>query len=404
MQRLYEAMLRDHFRECRQMAFLMGPRQVGKTTTARRFAETWAEHLYLNWDNSNHQRLILEGPEAVARRLGLDRIRERSPLCVLDEVHKFGRWKLFLKGLFDTYPDRVRLLVTGSARLDVFRAGGDSLMGRYFAYRMHPLSAAELLGEPFAGGKLVRAPRRLPDDQWEALQRFGGFPEPFLRADVRFWRRWRRTRMEQLLREDLRDLTRIQELARVGLLAQLVRETAGQLLNRSWFAKTIGVAVDTIRRWLVTLESFYYCFTIPPWHRNVARSLRKEPKVYLWDWSQLDDHPGERAENFVASALLKAVQIWTDRGMGEFGLYFVRDKEKHEVDFLVARDGQPWFLVETKVSGNAGLSRNLAYFQEQTGAAHAFQLAMDLPYVDRDCFTERRPVIVPARTFLSQLV
>jgi len=403
MQRLYETILREHFHECRQMAFLMGPRQVGKTTTARQIASTWAAHLYLNWDNSNHQRLILEGPEAVARRLGLDRLQEEPPLCVLDEVHKFGRWKRFLKGLFDTYPDSVRLLVTGSARLDVFRAGGDSLMGRYFAYRMHPLSVAELLGAPILEGQLVGDPGRLPDDQWEALQRFGGFPEPFLKAELRFWRRWRRSRMEQLLREDLRDLTRIQELAQVGLLARLVRERAGQLLNRSWFAKTIGVAVDTVRRWLTTLESFYYCFTIHPWYRNVARSLRKEPKVYLWDWSQLDD-PGARAENLVASALLKAVHLWTDRGLGELGLFFLRDKEKHEVDFLVARDGQPWFLVETKASGKAGLSSDLARFQKQTSAPHAFQLAMDLPYVDRNCFSEHRPVIVPATTFLSQLV
>ncbi|NOZ77885.1 MAG: ATP-binding protein [Acidobacteria bacterium] len=385
------------------MLFLMGPRQVGKTTTAREIARELGEHVYLNWDNIGHRRTILAGPEAVARLAELDRLHAAPPLCVLDEIHKFARWKLFLKGLFDSYPGALRILVTGSAKLDVFRLGGDSLMGRYFAYRMHPLSVAEIVRPAPHDGLIDHDPQPIPDDAWEALLRFGGFPEPYLRNNMRFWRRWRRTRTQQLLREDLRDLTRVQELDRIEVLSQILVERAGQLLNKSWLARTLCASADSVRRWLVMLESLYVCFSLPPWSKNVARALRKERKVYLWDWSHVDD-PGARAENFVASALLKSVHLWTDRGDGEFGLFFLRDKEKREVDFLVTRDGEPWFLVEVKTSGKASLSPSLERFQEQTGARHAFQVALDLPFVGWDCFTVARAVIVPARTFLAQLV
>lgn len=401
MKRVYEHIAKEHFEGNRQMLFLMGPRQVGKTTTARQSAEQLGAMIYLNWDNSDDRRRILAGPAAIAETLDLDRLQEDVPVCVLDELHKHGRWKELLKGLFDTYGDRARFLVTGSARLDVFKAGGDSLMGRYFGHRMHPLSVGELV-DPKLPGDLVRPPSPVTDDAFDALLRFGGFPEPFLRADTRFWRRWSRTRDAQLFKEDLRDLTQVRELGQVEVLAELVRERSGQLTSYSSLARAIGASVDSVKRWLGILEALYFCFSLRPWHRNVARSLRKEPKYFPWDWSQT---PGEgaRAESFVASALLKAVHLWTDRGEGELGLFFIRDKEKREVDFVVVRDGEPWFLVEVKSSGKVGLSPHLAHFQQQTGAAHAFQVALDLPYVDRNCFERSEPIIVPARTLLSQL-
>lgn len=205
------------------------------------------------------------------------------------------------------------------------------------------------------------------------------------------------------MKEDLRDLTQVRELGQVEMLAELIADRVGQLVSYSSLSRDIGASVDSIRRWVRTLESLYYCFSVRPWHVNVTRSLRKEPKYFLWDWSQVRD-PGARAENMVASALLKAVHVWSDRGQGSFDLCFIRDKEKREVDFVVVRDGEPWFLVEVKRSGNASLSSHLHRFQEQTGARYAFQVAMDAPYVDRDCFDQAGPIIVPARTFLSQLV
>lgn len=274
-------------------------------------------------------------------------------------------------------------------------------MGRYFPYRLHPLSVGECLGN-MASGPLCGEPMPIDDDRWDALWRFGGFPEPFLKANQRFYNRWRTLRTEQLFREDLRDLTRIQELGQVEMLAELLRNQVGQLTSYAYLAKNVRVSVDTARRWIATLEALYFCFSVKPWHRNVARAFRKEPKYYLWDWSQVDD-AGARAENLVASALLKSVHWWTETGQGNFGLHFVRDKQKREVDFLVTRDHQPWFLVEVKSSEKAPLSEALAYFQRQTGAAHAFQAAMDAEFVGRDCFGQRSPIIVPARTLLAQL-
>lgn len=102
------------------------------------------------------------------------------------------------------------------------------------------------------------------------------------------------------------------------------------------------MSVDLVRRWTAALEALYYCFTVRPWFRNVPKSLRRQPKVYLWDWSMAEGD-GPRAENLVASHLLKAVQWWTDVGIGSFELFYLRDKAKREVDFLVARDEQPWF-------------------------------------------------------------
>jgi len=384
------------------MLFLMGPRQVGKTTTAEQGALEFAQHFYLNWDNQADRESILQGPNEVAGVMRLDHLREEPPLLVLDEVHKYRRWKNFLKGFFDTYADEARVLVTGSARLDIFQAGGDSLMGRYFPYRHHPLSVAELLDTSLPGEPVRREPGVIERDRFDALWRFGGFPEPLLRQDTRFYNRWRRTRSRQLFHEEFRDLTRIQELGQVEMLAELVRRRAGQLISYSSLARSVQASVDSVRRWLKSLEVLYYCFAIRPWHKNINRALRKEPKYFLWDWSLAED-PGSRAENLVACALLKAVHFWTDYGFGNFGLHFIRDKQKHEVDFLVSRDDSPWLLVEVKLSASARLSPNLAYFQAQSGARHALQVAFDAEPVERDCFEAARPLIVPARTFLAQL-
>ena len=275
-------------------------------------------------------------------------------------------------------------------------------MGRYFPYRMHPFSVGELLRPVFRETQIVQ-PRRFSSDDIEQLLHFGGFPEPFLKADSRFYNRWRRLRSDQLFQEDFRDMTRIHEINQLEILGKLILDRAGQLINYSNLATVVNCSVDTIRRWLDALENLYFCFRIQPWHRNVTKSLRKQPKVYLWDWSQVAEN-GQRVENFVASHLLKACHFWTDAGFGTFELFFLRDKAKREVDFLVTTDEKPWFLVEVKSSGSGRVSPNLPYFQKQIGARHAFQLELSAQYVDRDCFEENQPIRVPAATLLSQLV
>lgn len=394
--RIYDSILAEHLREHRQMVFFSGPRQVGKTTIARHEG-----NFYLDWDNRDHQQLILKGPDAVAEYCRLHVASPELPVIVFDELHKFSRWKNFLKGFFDTYEDRCRMVVTGSAKMDVYRRGGDSLMGRYFPYRLHPFSVAELLHYEISDD-LICPPRPLNPDMWEALCLHGGFPEPFLKQSERFSVRWRNQRTERLFKEDLKDLTRIQEFSLLEALARILADRSGEQFIYANLAADIQVAPNTLKAWMNTLCSTYYGFLVRPWFRNVTKALRKEPKWFLRDWSGVSD-AGARAETLVACHLLKAVEYWSDQGYGKFELRYVRDKQKREVDFLVIRDDQPWFLVEVKQS-NTSLSPALFHFQQQTEAPHAFQVVMDLPYTDVDCFHYKNPVVVPAQTFLSQLV
>ena len=210
-------------------------------------------------------------------------------------------------------------------------------------------------------------------------------------------------KLELMFREELRDLTRIQEIGQIEVMAEILLHQVGQPVNYSNLADDINVSVDTVRRWTSTLESLYYCFLIRPWFRNVPKSLRKQPKIYLWDWSSNSDK-GARHENFVASHLLKAVHWWTDIGLGKYGLYYLRDKEKREVDFLVVKNEVPWFLVEVKTSTNKGINKDLYYFQNKTNTLHAFQIVFNSDFINRNCFNVKTPVRVPVKTFLSQLV
>lgn len=403
MKRLYESLIEEHFSENRQMLFLVGPRQVGKTTTSLEISNQALRHFYFNWDIQKDRAKIIEGPDSVAEAIGLGHLSKGLPIIVFDELHKYGKWKTFLKGFFDRYSKEIQILVTGSARLDVYKAGGDSLMGRYFPYRLHPLSVAEIASCKLREPELAPKPTKITDNDFLALYEFGGFPEPFLRRNRPFYTKWKRLRSQQLFEEDLRDLTRIQELGQIQLLAELIRGQSGQLTSYTELSKKVNVSIDTIRRWMETLKSFFYCFSIQPWTKNITRSLLKEPKIYLWDWSLVDD-AGARFENFIASHLSKAVNFWTDRGLGNYGLYFLRDKEKREVDFIVTKNDQPWFLVEAKTGANSGIPPSLYYYQELTQAEHAFLVVFNSDYVDKNCFIHKKPIIVPARTFLSQLV
>ncbi|MDR1057518.1 MAG: DUF4143 domain-containing protein [Coxiellaceae bacterium] len=198
-------------------------------------------------------------------------------------------------------------------------------MGRYFPYRIHPFSVAECISTDLIT-KEIRKPKLIDRKLFQTLFNFGGFPEPLVKQDNQFFNRWKRLRKEQLFREDIRDLTRIQENFQLEVLAELIAQQTAQLVNYSNLA---NVSVDTVRRWFNTLNAFYYCFTIKPWTKNISRSLIKEPKVYLWNWSSITDK-GDKAENFVACHLLKAVHFWTDYGFGDYDLYFLRDKEKRE--------------------------------------------------------------------------
>jgi uncharacterized protein len=403
MKRLYETIITEHFANYEQMVFLAGPRQVGKTTIAKQFITTNNFAKYLNWDNPRERMQLLAGYEQIVENLAIDVTSlPQKPIVVFDELLKFRKWKNFLKGFIDEYKGRLDIIVTGSAKLNLLRRSTESLMGRYFLYRVHPLSVAEICRTTISS-ELILPPSKIDEDAFATLFKFGGFPEPFIKQKQQFHARWQNLRRQQLLFEDIQSLAQIQELAQLETLAILLQNQTGQLTNYSQLGKKIQVTDGTIRRWIKALESFYYCFTIKPWTKNITRSLLKIPKVYLWDWSIIEDK-GARIENFVASHLLKAVHYWTDMGMGEFELFFLRDKEQHEADFLVTQNKKPWLIIEVKSSVTEPLSKNLKLFQAQTGAPHALQLSFDLPYSEQDCFQFNEPKIVSLKTFLSQLV
>ncbi len=403
MKRIYESVIKEHFSQWEQMAFVAGPRQVGKTTIAEDFCRTYQFCKYLNWDKTPDRAVILSGVAKMVEGLPTEAVLAQKPLLVLDEIHKYSEWKNLLKGLIDEYKKSLHILVTGSAKLNVFQKGGDSLMGRYFYYRVHPLSVAELSRTVVSKQALLSPPSQVDPGQFSALFEFGGFPEPFLKQSRQFFNQWQTLREQQVFREEIRELAQIKEIAQLEVLAHLLKHQAGQLVSYSQLAKKVRVADQTIRRWVNVLESFYYCFSLRPWTKNVARSLLKEPKLYMWDWSIIPDH-GARVENFVACHLLKAVHFWNDIGLGKFGLYFLRDKEKRGVDFLLTKEEKPWILIEVKSSAKESLNKNLFLFQKQLQVPHVLQLAFDLPYVEQDCLQLMSPTIVPMQTFLSQLV
>ena len=398
VKRLYENIIGEHLGMFRQMVFLSGPRQVGKTTIAKTFASN-----YLNWEEKETRLLILKGAKAVGKSLALDEGRDSGKVLVFDEIHRYQKWKTFLKGFFDIYEKSARVFATGSAKMDVYKRGGDSMMGRYFPYRIHPLSVAELITTAIPDEKrVVRPPRALDTTEWNALLEFGGFPEPFMTRQTRFLRKWRALRMEQLFSQDIRDLTKTVEIDQIEALATILANRTGEQLVISSLAHEVTASEPTTKKWVSILKSLYYGFTVKPYYKNIESSIRKTPKWYLRDWSGIAD-PGKRAETFVACHLLKAVECWTDLGFGDFDLFYVRDRKKREVDFLVTKDKVPWFLAEVK-SASEALSGNLAFFQRATGAKHAFQVVLDADYEDADCFEKTTPAVVPAKTFLSQLV
>ena len=395
MKRHIECWIKEHFAECRQMLFVSGPRQVGKTTSAK---SALKNAVYLNWDIADDRQLLLAGQNAVAEKLGVS----DNPAIIIDEFHKYPEWKNYLKGLFDALEsEHVKILITGSARLDTYRKGADSLMGRYFIQHIHPLSVAEII-RPRCIDTLTTEQAKITPENFNNLLVYGGFPEPFTSQTKRFHTRWKNVRQKQLFREELRDLFNVHEIGQIEVLAELLRMQNGQLCNYASLARKVRASENSIRRWISILESLYFCYSLKPWSKNISRSLCKEPKIYLWDWS-VDANIGSRNENFIASHLFKAVHAWNDAGHGDFGLYFLRTKDKREVDFIVTHDNQPWFMVEAKTSDTV-ISKHLKYFHERLDCKHAFQVVIKKEFENVDSFSFSRPIAISALNFLSQLV
>jgi hypothetical protein len=371
--RYLSATLEHALTNARQMAFVAGPRQVGKTTLAKSLLEAAdARELYFNWDDETQRRAIVRDPSGFFRP-GTKRLRgARRPRLALDEIHKYPRWKRFLKGFFDANEGEIETIVTGSGRLDVYQRGGDSLMGRYDLYHLHPFTAgerraagAQVLAEPndFVSALLAAESSRQTEEALSEVERFSGFPEPLHAGRMDRLRKWRRAHAALVIREDLRDLTRIRELGLLESLVLLLPERIGSPLSVNALAVELGVAFNTVKLWLDALSRLYFLVEVRPFSGRLARTLRREAKIYLFDPTVVPEQ-GPRFENVVALHLLKLCQAWTDTGAGDFALHYVRDKEKREVDFLLTESRRPWLLVECKLS-DASPASSLRYFAER---------------------------------------
>ncbi len=348
MKRYLEGKIRDDLGE--KMVFLGGPRQVGKTTLALGLLPGADERhpAYLNWDSLPARRSLLAGE-----------LPSDEKLLILDEVHKYKAWRNLVKGFYDTHKSSRSFLVTGSARLDHYRRGGDSLQGRYHYHRLHPLSLQELSTAP-------------TQHDLEQLLTFGGFPEPFLKASRRHWLRWQNEHTSRVIQEDLFSLEHVKEVSQMELLASVLPERVGSPLSVNNLRTDLCVAFETADRWITILENLYYCFRITPFGVPRLRAATKERKLYLWDWS-LCEKESARFENIVASNLLKFCHYHEDSFGEPLSLHFLRDSEGREIDFVVLKNKMPLFAVECK-TGEQALSRHISYFATRTNIPHFYQV------------------------------
>jgi predicted AAA+ superfamily ATPase len=340
----------------RKLVVLTGARQAGKTTLARQLMAGFELAQYLNWDVPADRQLIAQQAWSPKARL-----------LVFDEIHKMRNWKAFLKGAWDGRTKGQAMLVTGSARMETFRQGGESLAGRYYTWRLHPFSVRELM----ATQGLTAA------DALARLLERGGFPEPCLADSATDAARWRAQYATDLVREDVLDFSRVHEVRALQLLFDMLRERVGSPLKLSNLAQALQISPTTAARYIEILEALYIVFRVTPWHRDVARSLLKEPKIYFLDTGLVKGDAGIRLENAVAAMLLKHCHHRQDAEGKAVTLHTIRDKERHEIDFVLAEGETVTDLVEVKLSDPTP-SAYLHRMAERFAPARAVQIVAEL--------------------------
>lgn len=342
----------------KKMVFIGGPRQVGKTTLAQTILQQYTEQklggAYFNWDDDENRRAILKKQWS-----------DEQKLVIFDEIHKFPKWKNWVKGTYDTQKNKHTFLVTGSARLDLYRRGGDSLMGRYHYWRLHPFTLSEI-------------PEKMPPQEaYERLMKVGGFPEPFLSGDENEARRWRKERYERVLKDDVRDLEPIHNIQMLSLFLELLRQRVGGLVVLSNIAQELQVSPKTLKHWLEVLEKMYVVFVVRPYIQKIPRAVLKPPKVYFFDNGDVLGDEGARFENLVASHLLKRIHFLEDRDGFRYDLRYIRDKEGRKVDFVILKEGQIEELIEAKFA-DGEVGRSLPYYAERLKPKKATQIVAHL--------------------------
>ncbi len=349
----------------KQMVFIAGPRQAGKTTFTQILAEDFNNSLYFNWDILDEKRKLIENPffyEEVHRK------DKSMPLIIFDELHKYSNWKNYLKGVYDRDKGNYKFIVSGSGRLDIYQKGGDSLAGRYFIFYLWPFTLGELAGnslpfKQFMSNPIeVRACLNETQPAWNRLTRFSGFPDPYLSKTDQFYRIWSNTYRKQLLREDIRDLILLRSIENMEILFSLLPSRIGSPLSMASLARDIHVSFDSIRNWIEIFENFFMVFRIPPWSQKISRAITKEKKLYLFDYAGIESQAA-KFENMVALELLRAISNWNDLGLGNFSLHYLRNREKEEVDFLLSNNHNPFLLIEAKLSDDYA-AKSLIKFQK----------------------------------------
>ena len=339
----------------RKMVFLTGPRQVGKTTLSRALIAQRGGQ-YLNYDVAGDRAIILG-----------QRWSPQAPLLVLDEVHKMPGWKSWLKGVYDGKSAGQQVLVTGSARMDTFRQSGESLAGRFFGLRLHPISVREWCEQTGTS----------PEDALTHLLARGGFPEPCLAESDEEAQRWRRQYFDGLVRNDVLEFSRIQELGTIRLFAEMLRTRVGSPLSLASIGRDLAVSPVTLKKYLDILEALFIVFVVRPWHHNIGRSVLQAPKVYFYDTGLVEGDEGIRFENLVATALLKQVQWQHDVQGKEAALHYIRTKDGAEVDFALSEKSQLTELVECKLSDDKP-HRALLRFASEQAPVKAVQVVRNL--------------------------
>lgn len=307
-----------------KIVLVSGPRQVGKTTLARQLG---FDYDYFNWDAAE-DRLSLQ-------KKTWDRNRA---LVIFDELHKMPKFKNWLKGVYDTEGVRPRIIVTGSARLDIAKKMGDSLAGRFFLYRLHPFDLWELSNT------------NSPEVIYERLLKCSGFPEPYLAGASSFYRRWARTHTDMILRQDMLDLESVRSISQIETLIEMMRHRVGSPISYASLGRDLQVDGKTVKHWLSILENLFVLFRVPPFHRNIARAILKEPKYYFYDLARVGGDEGIKFENLVALSVKKRLDYLADTQGLKADLYFVRNKQGQEIDFYVHREDQAGVLLEAKLS------------------------------------------------------
>lgn len=380
----------------KKMVFLAGPRQCGKTTLAQSIPGLIdMKSAYFSWD-------IPEQRKAILHR----QLHTNSKLWIFDEIHKYSKWRNWLKGVYDEFHKDHKLLVTGSAKLDVFSRGGDSLQGRYFLHHLHPITFSELLGLRFDGVKtLPTFENTPPSGSKKALQDLlllGGFPEPLTSGSEKEAQRWRLFYGHRVVDEEIRSLERVLDVDRLELLLDRLPVTVGSVLSINSLREDLEVAFETARNWLEIFERMYLTYRIPPFGAPKLKAVKKEQKLYFWDWSRVQED-GPRFENLIASHLMRLVDWFWDVEGEKAELRYFRDVNGHETDFILLRNQKPWLAVECKTS-QENLDSNLKYLLQRVDVPHAIQVSLkgEKDWVDKSV-GKHGVRILPATQFLSSL-